>query len=234
MSGRLARLILAVGAVLVLVLAAYLLLHQPQPEDSQPGGNAGATAGNRAARGVAFIGDSYTGGSPVGGLGSAGWPALLSAEHHWVALPSAVSGSGYTVGGPEGRPFVQRIPAVVAARPEIVLIWAARGDTDPLAVGPAAETVFRDLLIGLPDARVVVIGPAWIGGAAPRRQLALRDAEQAAARAAGLPFIDPLAEGWFSEDDTSLIGSDGVSPTDAGHRYLAGLIDRDLKRLGVT
>ena len=37
----------------------------------------------------------------------------------------------------------------------------------------------------------------------------------------GAVFVDPLAEGWFSGASHRLIGSDGLHPTDAGHRFIA-------------
>jgi lysophospholipase L1-like esterase len=36
--------------------------------------------------------------------------------------------------------------------------------------------------------------------------------------------VDPLAEGWFGGASSALIGSDGLHPTDEGHRHLAELI----------
>jgi len=69
-----------------------------------------------------------------------------------------------------------------------------------------------------------VIGPPWVNGSPPASIVADRDVVQAAAQAAGATFVDPLREGWFTGPYASLIGSDGVHPTDAGHRHLADLI----------
>ena len=49
------------------------------------------------------------------------------------------------------------------------------------------------------------------------------EAVAAAARAADATYVDPIADGWFSEP-AGLIASDGISPTNAGHSYIAGLI----------
>lgn len=36
-------------------------------------------------------------------------------------------------------------------------------------------------------------------------------------------FVDPITEGWFT-DQPGLIGADGITPTAAGHSYLAAKI----------
>jgi len=69
-----------------------------------------------------------------------------------------------------------------------------------------------------------VIGPPWVNGNPPGYIVTDRDAVNAAAHAAGVGFVDPLAEGWFTGDAAAFIGPDGIHPTDQGHRYLADLI----------
>jgi lysophospholipase L1-like esterase len=53
--------------------------------------------------------------------------------------------------------------------------------------------------------------------------LMIRDVLNAAARAAGAAFVDPIGDRWFV-DRPDLIGPDGVHPNDAGHEYLADKI----------
>jgi hypothetical protein len=52
----------------------------------------------------------------------------------------------------------------------------------------------------------------------------VRDAVRDAAVAAGVTFVDPLVEEWFT-GGVGLIADDGVSPNDAGHAYLAGVLE---------
>ena len=42
-------------------------------------------------------------------------------------------------------------------------------------------------------------------------------------------FIDPLREGWFAGWAHRYIGSDGIHPTNAGHRHIAALVAADLR-----
>ena len=46
----------------------------------------------------------------------------------------------------------------------------------------------------------------------------------------GAVFVDPLAQGWFTDATTALIDPDGVRPTVEGHRYLADLIGPVVER----
>ena len=68
-----------------------------------------------------------------------------------------------------------------------------------------------------------MIGPPWPTADVPDSLLQIRDVLNAAARAAGAAFVDPIGDRWFV-DRPDLIGADGVHPTDAGHAYLAAKI----------
>jgi lysophospholipase L1-like esterase len=74
-----------------------------------------------------------------------------------------------------------------------------------------------------PSARLLVIGPPWPTANVPESVIQIRDILNAAARAAGAAFVDPIAERWFV-GRPDLIGADGVHPNDAGHAYLADKI----------
>jgi lysophospholipase L1-like esterase len=75
----------------------------------------------------------------------------------------------------------------------------------------------------LPLAKILVIGPIY-SYATNVGTTPVNDAVKAAAASLGLTYIDTVKAGWFTGSAHSLIGSDGVHPTDAGHRYLANLI----------
>ena len=68
-----------------------------------------------------------------------------------------------------------------------------------------------------------MIGPPWPTADVPDSMLRIRDVLNAAARAAGAAFVDPIGDRWFV-DRPDLIGPDGVHPNDAGHEYLADKI----------
>ena len=48
----------------------------------------------------------------------------------------------------------------------------------------------------------------------------ISDQLRSAAREAGGEFVDPIAEGWISDDFDDLIGPDGDHPTVQGQHYL--------------
>jgi lysophospholipase L1-like esterase len=138
------------------------------------------------------------------------------------------------VAAPSGRSFGQRVPWAVAFDPDVVLFFNGVNDLKhPMSsIHPAALKALEDLRRQKPDVVVIVIGPV-----APRpvfgAALEMRDNVEAAALSTGAYFIDPLAERWFQGDAHRFIGSDKFHPTDAGHRYMADLITRDLRRLNL-
>ena len=182
---------------------------------------------------VAIIGDSYTGGSDVGGRGSNVWYRRTCADLRWYCVAKSVAGSGW-VAAPSGRSFGQRVPWAVAFDPDVVLFFNGVDDLQhPMrTIHPAGLKALEDLRRRKPDVVVIVIGPVAprpIFGAA----LEMRDNVQAAALATGAYFIDPLAERWFQGTNRRFIGADRFHPTDAGHRYMADLITKDVRALNL-
>ena len=120
-----------------------------------------------------------------------------------------------------------------AASQQLDVIFLAGGHNDSRwsasATAAAAADVIDRLQAAAPDALLVVVGPIWQNGSPPARCLALRDRLRAKSAEVGAVFIDPLADGWFSGSSHRLIGSDGLHPTDAGHRFIA---DKVLEALG--
>ncbi|MGZ4596763.1 MAG: SGNH/GDSL hydrolase family protein [Actinomycetes bacterium] len=235
--GRASWLLLPLG--LVVVALSALALRAPAPQavkapslaaDTPTSTSNVATIPPR----VAFLGDSYVGGSAMGGRKSKGWPAIVSAKFGWKPQLFTAPGIGYTVGGASGRSYAARLGRVIAAAPDIVIIEGSRSDTDAAAVRVASAAAYQRIKKELPNTRVVVIGPAWGNGRPPASILAIRDAVKASAKAAGLPFIDPIRDDWFAFPYSSLIGGDGVNPTNGGHVRMAALLAADLTRLGLT
>lgn len=178
---------------------------------------------------VAFIGDSYTGGSDMGGNESANWTsgvaAQIGATSPIVIRKAAISGIGYVSPGTVGKTFLDEVPAAVTPGARLVVVFGSRNDLGkPGDVGQAATRVYAAIRDIAPDAKLLVVGPPWINGDVPAGLVADRDAVKAAAVAAGATFVDPIADGWFSGANARLIGSDHVHPTDDGHAYMARLI----------
>jgi lysophospholipase L1-like esterase len=143
----------------------------------------------------------------------------------------AVAGTGFVNPGWTGQPVPSQVADVVLARPRIVFVAAGHNDRRFAASRSdrAADAVIARLHSALPDAILVVIGPIWQDGSPPASLRALRDHLRLAAARVDAIFIDPLRDPWFGGAAHRMIGPDGVHPTDAGHRLIAGLVLRALR-----
>ena len=179
---------------------------------------------------AAFLGDSYTTGYNGAGLGRAGWPAIVAASLKLRPQVRAVAGTGFVNPGWTGQPIRTRVAGVIKAHPRIVFLVAGHNDrrfATALST-TAADAVIDRLHKALPDSVLVVIGPIWQDGHAPRSLRVLRDHLRRKAAEIGAVFVDPLRGAWFAGTAHRLIGPDGIHPTDAGHRHIASLVLRAL------
>jgi lysophospholipase L1-like esterase len=171
---------------------------------------------------LAVYGDGYASGNEMGGGGAAGWPALVAQQTGTELVLNAVPQAGYASVGATGQDY----PALIAASPvpgaAVTVLFGSRNDADEdLSVVEAnAAQVIAAVRQGAPGSVIVVVGPVWDDADVPASAFAVRDVVQTAAQAAGVTFVDPLAEGWFAQE-AGLISADGISPNDAGHAYLA-------------
>lgn len=176
---------------------------------------------------VAVIGDSYTEGTPVGGATSGtNWTSQVVPLLHQQGIDVTVAvkgagGSGYVATGGYGVTFRQLVPSVVTPDTDLLVVFGSRNDSEHPDVQREAAATFTAARLISPDIKILAIGPEWIDGNVPGSVADTRDEVRAAAAAARVDFVDPLAEGWFAGPDHQLIGSDGWHPTDAGHRYMA-------------
>jgi lysophospholipase L1-like esterase len=169
---------------------------------------------------AAFLGDSYTAGVGAATVESR-WSAELSAAMGWTEADFATGSTGYVNPG-DGRvgasPYLDRVPALVASAPDVVVVQGSVNDTEPgmpAALPDAAEQVFSSIRAGLPDATLVVVGsplaPALDAAALRSNDATLRSvAEQASAQYVSLLDVMPAAA-------TGLWDDDGEHPTQAGH-----------------
>jgi lysophospholipase L1-like esterase len=179
---------------------------------------------------VAVIGDSYTNGTALGGLGPNGWTArvwqTLARQGLQIAADVASEGrAGYGVRGDQGSVFEDLTARAVHPDDGLIVFFGSRNDqgVDPGQLADMARDSFDLAHRIAPSASLLVIGPPWPTADIPASVLQIRDVLNAEARAAGATFVDPLAEHWFA-GRPDLIGADGVHPTDAGHAYMAGKI----------
>jgi lysophospholipase L1-like esterase len=176
---------------------------------------------------VAVVGDSYTAGGELGGLGSKGWTTrawqLLAREGIPVSPDvAAEGGAGYGTRGNHGSVFEDLTADAVKPDDALVVYFGSRNDqgVDPTQLSVLAYGTFQLARRTAPSAKFLVIGPPWPTADPPDPVLKIRDALKYQAGVAGATFIDPISQGWFV-GRPDLIGKDGVHPTDAGHAYMA-------------
>lgn len=175
---------------------------------------------------IAVIGDSYTGGSDMGGKYPNGWTShvAVAVEADGITARWAkegAGGSGYVATGERDITFPELVPAVVGPGTDVLVVFGSRNDDAGTGIGDAAAATYGAARAIAPGVDLLVIGPPWVDGDVPDDLFANRDAVRGAADAAGAVFVDPLAEGWFTGDAETLIGVDGVHPTNDGHEYMA-------------
>lgn len=174
---------------------------------------------------LAVYGDGYAAGNESGGLGPAGWPMQVASQTGAQLALHAVAQAGYASVGVTGQNLLDVVQANPVPDAAVTVLFGSRNDADEPVdqVLANAEAAIAAVQAQAPETALVVIGPVWDDGNVPASIVAARDAVQAAAEAAGVTFVDPVAEGWFA-GQTGLIAPDGISPNDDGHGYLAGLI----------
>lgn len=176
---------------------------------------------------IAVVGDSFTGGSDMGGYRDENWVPkaadLLSTEELEVAgNATGIGGSGYVNRGPNGKVFGEVIGETFNERSDIVLFFGSINDlSHPVKeIGTAAAEAFATTKAAYPDATLVVAGPAWMRDDVPDKLHEINAELRVQAEAVDAVWIDPLAEEWFF-DNPELIGEDGTHPTAEGHSYMA-------------
>lgn len=178
-----------------------------------------------------FFGDSYTVG--FGATSGTGYVGTTATAMGWTPVLNAQSGTGYL--NPSTTPgqtsYFGRLAQVQPSDPDIVLVQGSTNDVGqpPAAVEVAAAEFYRGLRAAVPDAQVVVLGPLGPPGIDPVLIAGIRDALYRAATAAGVPYIDPIAEGWLASPTLFV---DTVHPSDAGYAELSADLVRDLRALG--
>lgn len=172
------------------------------------------------------LGDSYTSGWNGAGLGGHNWATLVGESRGWTVVNLAVAGTGFKNPGWTNQPVRSLLPRTIKLRPDVVIVASGHNDSrwSAAATSREAERNIDRIRADLPDAVIVIVAPIWQNGSAPARCLFLRDRLRAKAAAIGAVFIDPLAGRWFAGANHRFIGSDGLHPTNAGHRHIAELV----------
>jgi hypothetical protein len=182
------------------------------------------------------IGDSFAAGTAIGGEGGRGFPTMIASRIGWRVTTTAISGTGYVAHPPGTLPYdTGQVDRMAAAQPAVLVVEGSQNDrfADPRTVGPAATALYAHLRRAMPQTRIVVVGPVPSNSAQAAAMAELDRVVGAAARTAGLPYVDAIAEGWFTDAQAAFIGADHIHPTWAGHARIADLLGADLARLDV-
>ncbi|WP_185976172.1 SGNH/GDSL hydrolase family protein [Mycolicibacterium sp. 018/SC-01/001] len=176
---------------------------------------------------VAIIGDSYTGGTPVGGRGGKSWPQVVkrTLDSEGVSINPIVEfegGSGYVSRRDvNGRVFIDQVARIVNPAVKAVVIFGSRNDVN--IPGPElARWVQRTMDLAVkkaPGVPLIIIGPPWVDANPPAGVLQARDIVRAGAIAHQAVWVDPIADGWFVGRPD--LNGDGIQPNDGGHAYMA-------------
>lgn len=219
-------------AVLLLSLIAVLVGCQQTPpayESSYTAPPSTALAPVIDGNFVTIIGDGFTASSVLGGRGDNGWPAhvarwLKQQNVDYRPKVAAERGAGYVRKGAQSEnTFADKIPGAVGLNTRLVVFFGSVTDRvkAPDQVSAAARETFALARTTAPNAKLLVIGPAWVLPDPPPELLRTRDVVRAEAEAAGAIFVDPLAEAWFVDRPGLASGIGGEQPNDDGHIYMA-------------
>jgi lysophospholipase L1-like esterase len=233
----------ALWTLVVLVVAFVFVVngflwHRYREEVS---GARGSAAQDDTQRPMAiFLGDSFTEG--VGGTRYGGYVSTAGRVAGLDAGPSGMGATGIVndFGGQDGKvKFRDRLYwDVIALKPDVVVIAGGANDTLMVANGTVTpsqyrseyEALIQEIKRGLPQAKIVVLGPFCPGTPSSYTGMTqIRDLNKAAARAAGVPFIDVFyftdatRDRYTSDDDFHL--------NDAGYEYLGKKLGADLVRV---
>lgn len=185
-----------------------------------------------------WLGDSYTGG--------AGAPSQEAAEScgtatlmGWSCSLDAQGGTGFLADGRANdesySPLPDRLSDTVARIPEADVVIVDAGRNDGTTMETSAEVIsayFTRVRDAYPDATIVIVVPYFMDGTGRSDWYAQFASDEAESLEPAV-VIDPIAEGWISEETADLTIADGVHPNAEGHRLIAENLARRLTELQV-
>ncbi len=190
---------------------------------------------------VAVIGDGYTSGNEFGGRGAKAWPRLIEQRTDAVALTEAELATGYVVAPGRSTSFEERAAALPdqwdgGQQGDAVIVFGSRSDAtaSPEDVRAAALRTLTGLREAYPAVEVIAIGPVWPVQFPFPAGPPVAEAVRSAAQEAGVTYVDPQAEPWFSADDPTAIAPNEISPTNFGHGLIASKVRAVLVDAGIV
>jgi lysophospholipase L1-like esterase len=181
------------------------------------------------------FGDSYVAGVGANSTQDA-FPEKAISELRWKVTYFGRAASGYCTSHPVD--YLQRLKSLRAGpAPTVFLLEGGINDVgcDPSALRAQISASIAQINAVYPHAALILLGPAVPSKYKADQLLPVDQALTAAATAAGVPYISPLTENWFTDANRpGYMSPDGVNPNQAGHAYLTTLLLRDLEQITGT
>ena len=196
-----------------------------------------------------MIGDSIVSGASIGMPDRLLGPQMAQ-RMDWRCTRDGFGGSGYIAKGNQpdngaavDKAFQTRLPGILKAKPDVVVVAGGRNDMyfGTAEVAAAAEKFLTDIRNGLPSAKIVTIGGWRWNTSTDLRWVDTQTEISAALRAAtekvGGVYIDPVTDLATIDDSNgeTMIAEDLFHPTVEGHALLGRdlayeLVERGLPR----
>lgn len=173
---------------------------------------------------VYFFGDSYVTGTVMDS--GVQWPALVTESLGWYGRNFGSAHAGYLVPGADGVTILDRINGTRLEGADAVVLAAGLEDAkrgDGTKIGPAILATLLRVRELAPDAEIIVLSVI-----APSGSQKLDDINTLLARVShrvDATYVD--VTGLLTSTQGAL-GSDGVYPTDLGHRIIAEKVNEDV------
>ena len=180
---------------------------------------------------VAFVGDSFSVGVGASAQDNR-WTSIICDTFGWTERNVAVSGRGYVAGADDHTDYASQLASLAGDPPAAVII---SGGWNDLAQGhtvedttQAAKTLLAQAKSNLPKTRVVVIAPLAPASGPPENLKRLSSTIGAAAKQAGVAYIDL---GMPATGHSDWISPDGLHPNDTGYASIARMVTAQLQQL---
>lgn len=181
---------------------------------------------------VIVFGDSYVDGVGASSTRDAFTEQAMT-QLGWSATYFARDDSGYCTS--HSRDYLERLKAIPAGpAPTVFLLEGGINDVgcDATVLGAQISASIAQIKAAYPKAVLIVLGPVVPSKYSANQLLPVDTALDAAATAAGVPYISPLTELWFSSANRShYMSPDGINPNQAGYAYLTPLLLQDLEQI---
>ncbi|UFS59239.1 GDSL-type esterase/lipase family protein [Subtercola endophyticus] len=235
--------LVAIAVVLTVVVvkgpsSATIASGTPAPRTSAPVTPSPATTstvtppGPTATPLVVYVGNSFVGGSSEDSGSQDRFPALVGDALHtdWQTITSG--GSGYVDPGDDGLRFDDLAEQVPANASLVVIVGSDDDAGYPYEkIMDAALTTLQTIKQRAPNAAILVVSTPWVSASVPDGIQTSRNAVRDAAAMDALPYVDPIADGWWFTGPPEQIGDDGLHPTDLGHAQAAEHLEPIIQQL---